>query len=72
MSNMQRDLVADLVHKYILSLIVFVKYYIKYFLETLNFSNKSILELMICQLMQMEEEFKETNSFYGSIFEFKV
>ena len=48
MSNMQRDLVADLVHKYILSLIVFVKYYIKYFLETLNFSNKSILELMIC------------------------
>ena len=47
MSNLQRDLVADLVHKYILSLFL-VLFNNLFNLEALNFSNKSILELMIC------------------------
>jgi len=54
----QRDLTATLVNKQIL--------------KKLNLMDKSILELMVGHLSQMEEKFREQNSFYGEIFEFKV
>jgi len=54
----QRDLTADIINKEML--------------RKLSLLDKSILEIMISHLTNMEERFREQNSFYGEIFEFKV
>jgi hypothetical protein len=54
----QRHLVADIVNRSILS---YMKYY-----------HNSVLEVLLSQLIQIEERFKENDFYFGELFKFKV
>jgi hypothetical protein len=38
----------------------------------MGFLDKSILDILIAHLTQVEERFREQNSHYGEVFEFRV
>ena len=54
----QRELIADTFNKLML--------------KHLKFSDKSLLELLICQLVQVEERIKENGYFSGERFDLKL
>lgn len=54
----QRDLVADIANKEIL--------------KKMGFIDKSILDILIAQVTTTEEVYRQNNSYYGEIFEFRV
>ena len=53
----QRELIAD--------------YFNKFMLKHLKFSNKSLLETLLCQLIQMEDRIKENGFFNGERFDLR-
>ena len=54
----QRELIADIFNKYML--------------KHLKFSDKSLLELLLCQLIQIEERIKEDGYFNGERFDLRL